>query len=253
MHGALADSSFNAEELVSFGFSPVTVVPVLIDAANLEAAADGATRARLEGAKRGGGANWLFVGQLGAHKAQHDVIKAFACYRRLYDGQARLSLVGREMGHAYRDALGRFVRHLGLEASVEFTGSVSAGALVAHYEAADVFVCCSDHEGYCAPLIEAMARGLPVVAYRAGAVPGTVGEGGVLLGDEVAGAHRCEARSTSCSPTTRARASRTPRRGRLGPGELAAQPRSGAAARSARRSVPPSSGRCCGGPPTARA
>jgi len=184
VHGALADSAYNAEELVAKGFREVTVVPVLIDAANLQATADDGELARLAAAKRGGGADWLFVGQLGAHKALHDIVKAFTCYRRCYDPAARLHLVGREMGHAYRDALGRFVAGLGLSEAVEFTGSVSPGALVAQYENADLFVCCSDHEGYCAPLIEAMSRGVPVVAYRAGAVPGTVGRGGVLLADK---------------------------------------------------------------------
>ena len=184
VHASFADSPFNAEELVTTGYSPVTVVPVLIDAANLEAPPDAARLDRLEREKRAGGSDWLFVGQLGAHKAQHDVIKAFACYRRVYDPRARLHLVGREMGHAYADALRRFVRALGLGDAVELTGSVAPSELVAYYESADVFVCCSDHEGYCVPIIEAMARGLPVVAYRAGAVPGTVADGGVLLEDK---------------------------------------------------------------------
>jgi glycosyltransferase involved in cell wall biosynthesis len=184
VHGALADSSFNAEELVATGFQEVRVVPVLIDAANLEAEPEPRRLAALAAAKSRGGSDWLFVGQLGAHKAQHDVIKAFSSYRRLYDPAARLHLVGREMGHAYADALRRFIATLHLADAVSLPGSVSPAELVAYYQSADVFVCCSDHEGYCAPIIEAMARGLPVVAYRAGAVPDTVGAGGVLLDDK---------------------------------------------------------------------
>jgi len=56
--------------------------------------------------------------------------------------------------------------------------------LAAYYEAADVFVCTSDHEGFCVPVVEAMAKGVPVVAYDAAAVGETVGRGGLLLEDK---------------------------------------------------------------------
>ena len=95
------------------------------------------TLRRLISLKEAGGADWLFVGQIAPHKAQHDVVKAFACYRRVYDRDARLHLVGREMGSAYIDALRRFAVALGLKDAVSLPGSVSAGALVAYYEAAD--------------------------------------------------------------------------------------------------------------------
>ena len=181
---SVADSPYNAAELVQFGFHNVTVSPVLIDPANLSATPEPSRLAQLTAAKAAGGSDWLFVGQIAAHKAQHDVVKAFSCYRRVYDPTARLHLVGREMGHAYRDALGRFVDRLGLSRAVDLPGSVSPGELAAYFETADVFVCCSEHEGYCAPLIESMARGVPVVAYAAGAVPDTLGAGGVLLEDK---------------------------------------------------------------------
>ena len=138
----------------------------------------------VSGAQRAGGTDWLFVGQIGPHKAQHDVIKAFAVYRRAYDAHARLHIVGREMGTIYIDALRRFAVSLGLGEAVEFPGSVPVGTLAAYYESADAFVCLSDHEGFCAPIVEAMARGTPVVAFAAAAVPETLGEAGVLLAEK---------------------------------------------------------------------
>jgi glycosyltransferase involved in cell wall biosynthesis len=39
----------------------------------------------------------------------------------------------------------------------------------------------SDHEGFCVPLVEAMAADVPVVAYGAGAVPETLGGAGLLF------------------------------------------------------------------------
>jgi len=178
---SFADSGFNAAELTEVGYAIARVVPVLVDAGNFEAKADEAALARLGAAKAAGGADWLFVGQIAPHKAQHDVVKAFACYRRAYDPDARLHLVGREMGSAYLDALRRFCRSLGLADAVELTGSVPTAVLAAHYDTADVFVCCSDHEGFCAPIVEAMHRRVPVVAYATAAVPETVGRGGLLL------------------------------------------------------------------------
>lgn len=181
---ALARSAYNAAELAENGFARTTVVPFLADGGNFEQSADPSWLERLGKAKARGGADWLFVGQIAPHKAQHDVIKAFACYRRVYDADARLHLVGREMGSAYIDALRRFAAALGLKDAISLPGSVPVGALVAHYETADVFVCLSDHEGFCAPIVEAMSWSIPVVAYAVAAVPETVGEAGVLLPDK---------------------------------------------------------------------
>lgn len=128
------------------------------------------------------GSDWLFVGQIAPHKAQHELVAALACYQKAYDDLARLHLVGREMGSAYRDAVIRFARAMTLEAAVDLPGSVSAPDLGAYYECADVFVCLSYHEGFCVPIVEAMARGLPVVAVDAAAVPGTIGDAGLLIG-----------------------------------------------------------------------
>jgi len=181
---AIARSAYNAAELEENGFGRTTVVPLLRDGDALEQSPDPVTLRRLISLKEAGGADWLFVGQIAPHKAQHDVVKAFSCYRRVYDRDARLHLVGREMGSAYIDALRRFAVALGLKDAVSLPGSVSAGALVAYYEAATVFVCLSDHEGFCAPIVESMARGVPVVAYAAAAVPETVGDAGVLVPDK---------------------------------------------------------------------
>ncbi|MDA8291275.1 MAG: glycosyltransferase family 4 protein [Actinomycetota bacterium] len=178
---ALADSAFNESELTTAGYARTRVVPVLVEGGNIEAVPSPEAVSRLERAKAEGGSDWLFVGQVAPHKAQHDLVKAFAAYRRAYDPRARLHVVGREMGSAYIDALRRFVLDVGLGSSVEITGSVPVGDLAAYFATADVFVCVSDHEGFCAPVVEAMHREVPVVAYATAALPETVGDGGVLL------------------------------------------------------------------------
>ncbi len=178
----IADSAFNAQELTDLGYAPTAVVPILLDIATFDdAVADPATFARLSGARRDGGADWLFVGRLAPNKAQHDIVKAFAAYRRLFDDRARLHLVGGSSSHRYETALREFIEALGLTAAIDMTGAVSAGGLTAYYESADVFVVCSEHEGFCVPLLEAMHHRVPIVAFAATAVPETLGDGGLLL------------------------------------------------------------------------
>ncbi len=142
---------------------------------------DRATAERLAEARAEGGSSWLFIGQLAPHKAQHDVLKAFAFYREAYDPRARLYLIGREMSMRYAAALRELVKRLELAGSALLVGSVSEDEKSAYFDDADVFVCCSEHEGFCAPLIEAMYRRVPIVAYKAAAVPETVAGTGLVL------------------------------------------------------------------------
>jgi glycosyltransferase involved in cell wall biosynthesis len=178
----IADSAFNARELDELGYRHTAVVPIIVDIARLDAApADPETADRLARGRANGGTAWLFVGRIAPNKAQHDIVKAFAAYRRLHDPNARLHLVGGSSSHSYRTALGAFIDALDLADAVEVTGAVSAGALTAYYDAADVFVVCSEHEGFCVPLLEAMHHRVPIIAYAAAAVPETLRDAGVLL------------------------------------------------------------------------
>lgn len=176
----VAVSRYNEAELVAFGFGATAVAPLLVDL-TVHASADATVAARLAAERESGGAVWLFVGQLAPHKCQHDVISALAFYRRTYDPLARLHLVGRETSPRYAQMLRRLVAELDLSDAVTMEGSVTDAALAALYDGADVLVCCSEHEGFCAPLIEAMHHRLPIVAYSAAAVPETVAGAGLVL------------------------------------------------------------------------
>ncbi len=180
---AFADSGYNEAELLDVGFRHTAVAAPLFDPSAAGTGDDPAVAAELR-ERRQAGAVWLFVGRVSPHKAQHDVVKAFACYREWFDPGATLVLAGTGMGTEYPGALDRFVRRLGIDDAVTITGLVSDAALASYYRGADVFVCASDHEGFCVPLVEAMHHGLPVVAYGATAVPETVGAGGLVLADK---------------------------------------------------------------------
>ena len=71
-------------------------------------------------------------------------------------------------------ALRQSIAKLRLAGRVRFAGEVDRAALERYYDHADAFVLATFHEGYGMALAEALARGLPVVSTRAGAVPDTV-------------------------------------------------------------------------------
>jgi glycosyltransferase involved in cell wall biosynthesis len=73
---------------------------------------------------------------------------------------------------------------LGVADGVIFAGQVPDGELTAHYQLADVFVTASIHEGFCIPVLEAMACGTPVVGARATALPETIGPAGLTFRPE---------------------------------------------------------------------
>jgi glycosyltransferase involved in cell wall biosynthesis len=177
---AIADSCFNERELQAAGYRSTATVPLLIDLDGFAGTPDPRLAARLADEKSDGGADLLFVGKVSPHKGQHDLVKALAAYRRLY-GRARLRLVGGAISDAYQSAVERFADELGLGGAVEIAGSVSHEELIAYYGAADAFVCLSNHEGFCVPLLEAMYHRLPIVAYTNTAVPETVRGAGLIL------------------------------------------------------------------------
>ena len=176
----IADSQYNEAELVETGYRATKVVPLLLDPTELTRDPDPQLTKKLR-ADSDGASRWLFVGRLAPNKAQHDVVKAFAAYHRFHDPNARLDLVGGGRDGTYGRTLEDFVAALDLTHAVDLVGSASPEALAAYYAAADVFVSCSEHEGFCAPLIEAMNRDVPVVAFAAAAVPETAGNAALLL------------------------------------------------------------------------
>jgi glycosyltransferase involved in cell wall biosynthesis len=174
---ALGDSEFNRRELEEAGYGRTAVLPIVQDL-------DAYSRTPSPVVRRlyaDGRTNLLFVGRIIPNKRIDDLVRVFAVYQRYVEPRSRLLLVGDHRGHErYYDRLQEMVRTLRLD-EVVFTGHVDDDDLVAYYSVADLFLCLSEHEGYCVPLVEAMLFGLPVVAYDAGAVRETLRGGGVLL------------------------------------------------------------------------
>jgi glycosyltransferase involved in cell wall biosynthesis len=175
----VAVSAFNEAELRRAGYERTTVVPVLCDLDGMGASVDTDLEGRLKEGKRG--TDWFFIGRITPNKCQHDIVKAFAAYRRLYDGDARLWLAGGSSSESYHHAVASTIDDLGLGGAAVMTGALPQAAANAHFRVADAFVCLSEHEGFCVPIIVSWWHRLPVVAFAAAAVPETLGDGGLLL------------------------------------------------------------------------
>jgi L-malate glycosyltransferase len=189
----LADSEFNRRELEEAGFARTGVLPIYLDFRRYRERPDPVLGRMLAD----GRTNLLFVGRVTPNKRQEDLVRLASYWRRFISPDVRLLLVGKlPRRRSYYDALQSFFYEEGFTpAEVIFTGHVDHAELLACYAEADVFVSASAHEGFGVPLVEAMLMDVPVLAYRAGAVPDTLGDAGVQYSearvDEVAEmAHR---------------------------------------------------------------
>jgi glycosyltransferase involved in cell wall biosynthesis len=187
---AVADSSYNEGHLVTAGFSATAVIPpsagLDLPGKSVESGGPGREVTRVgdktEGTRRGG--RWLAVGRVSPNKALESTVAALVVARRHYDPDASLLVVGKPATASYAAALQRYVIELGLHDAVRFTGHASDATVVSAYESADVLVVMSEHEGFCVPVVEALAESLPVVAFNQGAVPEVLGDAGVLVPDK---------------------------------------------------------------------
>jgi glycosyltransferase involved in cell wall biosynthesis len=177
----LADSPFNLRTLTDLRAEPsrCVVVPPFNDLENLLSVEpdpeilhdydDGCT-------------NLLFVGRRAPNKGHRFLLDAFAAYHHGRNANSRLVMIGRAepKQEKYTQSLREQIWRLGLHGHVIFVDSVSDAELKAFYQCASVFVLASEYEGFCLPLVEAMALRVPIIAYGAAAVPDTVGDAGIV-------------------------------------------------------------------------
>jgi glycosyltransferase involved in cell wall biosynthesis len=126
----------------------------------------------------------LTVGAILNRRRLPVLLRAAAHLRRGWPGLV-VEVVGDNRTHPRLD-LDALVRELALEDVVRVSGHVSDAGLAARYAAADVAVFLSEYEGFGLPVLEAMARGVPVVAARRPALSEIFGLGAMLVdpGDE---------------------------------------------------------------------
>jgi glycosyltransferase involved in cell wall biosynthesis len=176
---AFGDSEYNRQELDALGFSNTGVFPIAVDTGRITGAP---RRPALESVLQDEGwLNFLFVGRIVPNKKIEDHIKLAEHYKRYVNEQYRFIFVGKTdatpryfaaiqaLIERFRMPPGRFI----------FTGQVGDEDLATYYRMASVYISLSEHEGFCVPLLEAMAADVPVLAYSSTAVPDTLGGAGV--------------------------------------------------------------------------
>jgi L-malate glycosyltransferase len=174
---ALGDSEYNRQELEALDFPVTGVLPVIPDFDHLAGPANYLRAGHFDD----DWVNVLFVGRVIPNKRIEDVIRCFHAYKQWFNPRSRLLLVGSHAGfEKYVSMVQHFAATIGAQ-DVHFVGHVADEELAAYYEIADLFLCCSEHEGFCVPLIESFHMGVPVLAYAATAVPATMDGAGVLF------------------------------------------------------------------------
>jgi L-malate glycosyltransferase len=173
---ALGDSEYNRQELEALGFHNTGVLPVVPDFSHLDVPPDRRTAAAFDDEWT----NVMFVGRVIPNKRFENVIRAFHVYRMQHNPRSRLLLVGSYSGfEKYLEMLHSLIGRLGTP-DVHFMGHVSNEELTAFYDVGDLFLCASEHEGFCVPIVEAFYKRVPVLAFASTAVPVTMDGGGVL-------------------------------------------------------------------------
>src|SRR5213592_3931801 len=175
---ALGDSEYNRQELEALGFAPTGVFPIAVDTSRITRRVD---RPALEEILDDGLVNFLFVGRIAPNKRIEDHIRLAEHYKRYVDAYYRFIFVGRydAVPRYYSTVRALMAEYRLLNERFIFTGPVSDEDLAAYYRNAAVYISLSEHEGFCAPLLEAMAADVPVLAYSAAAVPETLAGAGI--------------------------------------------------------------------------
>lgn len=174
----IADSPFNASEIKALGFD-CEVLELPVDPARWTNSADPEWSAKLNGNPA---LHLLAVGRIAPNKKLEDILKIFYFLRHKVYPNSRLWIVGGSIDtEIYSFALRRLAYELKIYSDVCFVGPATDEELRAFYENCSFYLSMSEHEGFCVPVLEAMHFGLPVIGYAEGAIPDTMGNGGILI------------------------------------------------------------------------
>ena len=172
---AVGVSEYNRLELQEMGFKNTDVLPIIINFHEYSS-----PNKKLLSKYDDDFVNFLFVGRVTPHKRQEDVIKVFYYYK-LINPKSRLFLAGSYEGcEIYSDYLKKLIQELNLK-DVHLLGKISFNDLISYYKLADIFICMSEHEGFCVPILESMYFEVPIIAYKSTAIPFTLEDTGILV------------------------------------------------------------------------
>ena len=175
---AMAASNYNKFHLSQYGYQYILDAQYFINLERFDAMKP--KKEILE--KFSTSKNIIFVGRRVPNKKIEDILKVFAYYKIL-NPNSKLFLLGGSW------SIKKYVQELNeLESKLSFDkddviiiNTLTDKELQSYYKIADIFLCMSEHEGFCIPLVESMYFDIPIVAYNSTAVPDTLGDSGILV------------------------------------------------------------------------
>ena len=177
----ISDSKFNASEISALGYGS-KVLDLPIDPVRWDMETNPGIADLLQ---KDPSLHLVHVGRFAPNKCLEDIIKVTYLIKEKLKLPVKLWLPGIDIDtEIYSFSLKRLVYFLGLEKEVNFVGCFADSELKALYENGSVYLCTSEHEGFCLPVVEAMYFGLPVISFASSALPDTIGAGGILVNEK---------------------------------------------------------------------
>ncbi len=129
----------------------------------------------------------LFVGRVSPNKGHTDILHTAQAYKVLFGDNVHFIIAGgmdSALAGYYRD-LRQLADRLRVSDLIEYVGQVPDEELAAYFAGSDVFLLLSEHEGFCLPILEAQAFGLPLLARDCAAIGETAGANQLVYEREI--------------------------------------------------------------------
>ncbi|XDD46283.1 glycosyltransferase family 4 protein [Leptospira sp. WS39.C2] len=169
------DSQFNFETLSGFHFKNPYIIPIckqyqVVPKTN-----------KIKDQKY----SMAFIGRFSPQKKWEDLITFFSEWNKEF-AESQCYCIGSIIGafDGYFEKLTDIVKKYQLEDKIHFMMGKSDIEVLSILSQSSIFVSMSEHEGFCLPILEAFGSGIPVFAYAAAAIPGTMQSGGKLFAEK---------------------------------------------------------------------
>ena len=119
----------------------------------------------------------LFVGRVVPNKGHKVLIRVFSEYYKKYKTSSVLEIIGNNDPNLkdYKKELINLSKKLGISNQIVWRENLPDNEVKNSYNRASAFVCFSEHEGFCVPLVESQSIGLPIVTVDSSAIHETLG------------------------------------------------------------------------------
>ena len=130
--------------------------------------------------------NILTVRRISPNKELLDLVQGFAEYYSVYNNNLQLINSGKENRNlsTCTNKLKHLINELNLDQEILAINKRSVKKLRALSSSANAYVSASEHEGFCVPIIEALAHNVPVIGRGKTALPETIGTSGSIWENE---------------------------------------------------------------------